>query len=51
MFFRKIRQKLFGFLVLGFVVGLFLAFVLPPICIVIIEGILLGIMCWCFYCI
>lgn len=51
MFFRKFRQKMFGFLVLGFVVGLFLAFVLPPIFIVIIEGVLLGIMCWCFYCI
>ena len=51
MFFRKIRQKIFGFVILGFVAGLFLAFILPPIVIVIVEGILLAIMCWCFYCI
>lgn len=50
MFFRRFTQKIYGFLVMGFVVGVFIAFVMPPIIIAVIEGLLLGILCWCFYC-
>ncbi|MBQ7901621.1 MAG: hypothetical protein IJ365_06640 [Clostridia bacterium] len=49
MFFKKFSQKIFGFIIMGFVIGTFLAFILPPIVIAIIECILLGLLCWCYY--
>lgn len=47
--FKKCRHKLFGCIIMGFVAGMFLAFIFPPIIIAIIEGILLGILCWFYY--
>ena len=50
MFLKKLGQKIYGFVIMGFVLGMFFAFVLPPIVIAIVEGILLGLLCICFYC-
>lgn len=50
MFFRNILKKLWGFCILSFVLGMFLAFVMPPMIIAIIEGILLVMLCIAIYC-
>lgn len=48
MFHKKFSLRVFSFVLMGFVAGIFLAFVLPPSVIAIVECILLGIMCWCW---
>jgi len=50
LFFKNIVKKLWGFCILGFVAGVFIAFIMPPAVIAIIEGILLMIVCIAFYC-
>ena len=50
MFFKNILKKLWGFCILGFVAGVFAAFVLPPVVIAIIEGVLLAVLCVAVYC-
>lgn len=50
MFLRNILKKLWGFCILGFVVGVFSAFILPPIVIAIVEGILIALLCFALYC-
>ncbi|MBQ4630090.1 MAG: hypothetical protein IJB70_03800 [Clostridia bacterium] len=50
MFLRNILKKLWGFCILGFVAGVFVAFVMPPVVIAIIEGVLLGVLCVAVYC-
>ena len=50
MFFKKIPQKMCGLIILGFVLGLLLAFVMPPIIIAIVEGVLLIYLCWSVFC-
>jgi len=46
LFFRKFSKKICGICIMGFVTGLFLAFIVPPVIIVITEGILLVLLCW-----
>lgn len=50
MFFKNILKKLWGFCILGFVTGVFIAFIMPPIVIAIIEGLILIILCIGIYC-
>lgn len=50
MFFKNILKKLWGFLILGFVLGVFVTFIVPPVVIAIIEGILLSVLCIAVYC-
>ncbi len=38
------------FCIMGFVVGVFFAFIMPPIVIAIVEGILLALLCICILC-
>ncbi len=50
LFFKNVVKKLWGFCILGFVAGVFVAFIMPPAFIAIIEGILLMVVCVAFYC-
>ena len=46
MFSGKIPKKFCGLCIMGFVLGVFLALIVPPVIIVIVEGILLTVACW-----
>ncbi len=50
MFLKNIMKKLWGFCILGFVTGVFVSFILPPVIIAIIEGIILAVLCIAIYC-
>jgi len=45
MFLKGFIKKLGIFCIMGFVVGIFFAFIMPPIVIAIVEGILLALLC------
>lgn len=50
MFFKNLTKKLFGFCVLGFVTGVFVCIIMPPIVIAVIEAVLLALLCISLYC-
>lgn len=50
MCFKHIIRKLGVFAIMGFVVGVLFAFIMPPIVIAIVEGILLVTLCVCLIC-
>ncbi|MBR3933816.1 MAG: hypothetical protein IKJ68_07930 [Clostridia bacterium] len=50
MFLKGFMKKLGVFCVMGFVVGVFFAFIMPPIVIAIVEGVLLALLCLCLIC-
>ena len=50
MFWKAFMRKMGIFCVMGFVAGVFFAFVMPPIVIAIVEGILLATLCVCMLC-
>ena len=47
MFFKKLFNKMYGLCLVGFVLGVLMAFFLPPIVIAVIEAVILMILC-CF---
>ncbi len=47
MFFKKLFHKMYGLCLVGFVLGVLMAFFLPPIVIAVIEAVILMILC-CF---
>ncbi len=49
MFFKKIFSKVYGLCLIGFVLGVLMAFFLPPVVIAVIEGIILAILCCSIY--
>ena len=50
MFFKGLLKLPTVYCIMGFVVGVFFAIVMPPIIIAIIEGILLALLCLCILC-
>ena len=50
VFLKGFMKKLGVFCVMGFVVGVFFAFIMPPIVIAIVEGVLLALLCLCLIC-
>ena len=50
MFFKSLLRLPTVCCIMGFVVGVFFAIVMPPIIIAVIEGILLALLCLCILC-
>lgn len=50
MFFKNMMKRLWGLCILGFVVGVIFAFVMPPIIIALIEAVILALLCIAIYC-
>lgn len=48
--FKRCGKRSFYAVIIAFVFGMFWAFILPPVLIVIIEGLLLIYLCWCCFC-
>lgn len=48
--FKRCGKRTVYAVIIAFVFGMFWAFVLPPVLIVLIEGLLLIYLCWCFIC-
>ncbi len=47
--FKKCGRRTVYFIIIAFVLGMFWAFILPPVLIVFIEGALLIYLCWCCF--
>ena len=45
MCFKALYKKIAVFCIIGFVVGIIFAFIMPPIVIAVIEGLLLAFLC------
>jgi len=50
LFFKNMMKRLWGLCILGFVVGVIFAFVMPPIIIALIEAVILALLCIAIYC-
>lgn len=50
MCFRDLYKRIGVFCVIGFVVGIIFAFIMPPIVIAVVEGILLAVLCVLSFC-
>ncbi len=47
MFFKKFFHKMYGLCLIGFVLGVLMAFFLPPVVIAVVEAVILAVLC-CF---